>query len=548
MINKTRFLLLLLLALLQYRCANETAPTGGKEDTEPPKVKKMEPANYSTSFTANEINITFNEFIQDNGFAQTLISPATDPAPTFRVNGRTLNIKLKAELLPNTTYTINFGSDLKDLNQANEFKNFKYVFSTGSYIDSAKVIGRVANTANEKELENIYVSLYKTNIENPVLSIKPTYFSKTDKAGNFSIENIKAGSYQLFALKDQNVNFIYDQPSELIGFSDTILLANDTLVKNVGIVVFRESPKKVKLQTVKSAEPGKIFVSYNAPIQTLKLDSRLFKDGYSTYTYPSKDTTIVWFSNHYSKKDSIYLVANDSILDTVRIELKTIQKDSLFNSSKNVLNIINQSLINTDKLKAAVLSSPYESLKIKWNRPIIEINALKRAEIKVDSGIESIKVYPKINSENAQELVMDFAMKPNKTYSVLFPDSMLTDIFGIQNKEATYRFSTAAEDAFGNIVLKATASDIAKHYIIQLLNAENEVVRELAMHNEAEKILNVDKVAAGVYHIRVLEDTNADATWNTGHLLLRRQPEKWIEMQGTHTLKGGWDLEIEVKL
>jgi hypothetical protein len=97
-------------------------------------------------------------------------------------------------------------------------------------------------------------------------------------------------------------------------------------------------------------------------------------------------------------------------------------------------------------------------------------------------------------------------------------------------------------------VLKATASDIAKHYIIQLLNTENEVVRELAMHNEAEKILNVDKVAAGVYHIRVLEDTNADATWNTGHLLLRRQPEKWIEMQGTHTLKGGWDLEIEVKL
>jgi uncharacterized protein (DUF2141 family) len=546
--NKVRFLLLLLLALIQYRCANETAPTGGKEDSEPPQVKKMQPENYSTSFNASEINITFNEFIQDNGFAQTLISPATDPAPVFRVNGRTLNIKLKAELQPNTTYTINFGSDLKDLNQANEYKNFKYVFSTGSYIDSAKVTGKVSNPDNEKELENIYVNLYKSNIENPVLSLKPSYFAKTDKAGNFSIENIKAGTYQLFALKDQNVNFIYDQPNELIGFNDTSIVANDTLIKNVSLVVFHESPKRIKLQTVKSVEPGKIFLSYNAPVQTLKLDSKLFKEKYTTYTYPTKDTAIIWFSDYYTKIDSVYLVANDTLLDTVRIELKTLAKDSLFGSAKNSLKIVSQSLISTDKLKAAVLPSPYESLKIKWNRPIIEINDLKSAEIRVDSATESIKVYPKINKENAQELLIDFAMKPNKTYSVLFSDSMLTDIFGLQNKALTYRFSTAAEDAFGNIVLKATVTDISKHYIIQLMNAANEVVRELAMHNETEKKMNVDKVTAGVYHIRVLEDTNADATWNTGDLLLRRQPEKRIEMPGTHTLKGGWDLEIEVKL
>ncbi|MBK7149064.1 MAG: Ig-like domain-containing protein [Bacteroidetes bacterium] len=548
MTNTIRLLLLLLVALVQYRCANETAPTGGKEDSEPPKVKKMVPENYSTSFSADEINITFNEFIQDNGFAQTLISPATDPAPIFRVNGRTLNIKLKAELQPNTTYTINFGSNLKDLNQGNEYKNFKYVFSTGSYIDSAKVIGRVKNVENDKELENLYVNLYQSSTNNPVQNMKPTYFSKTDKLGNFSIENIKAGSYQMFALKDQNLNFIYDLPNELVGFSDTSILANDTIPKNIDLVVFKESPKRIKLQSVKSVEPGKIFVSYNAPVQTLKLDSKLFSDGFSSFIYPTKDTAIIWFSNYYSKYDSIYLVANDTLFDTLRIELKTIEKDSLLASTKNALRIANQSLISNEKVKAAALMSPYESLKIKMNRPIIGINDFKGAEIRVDSSAETTRVYPKINRENAQEILLDFSMKPDKQYTVVFPDSMLRDIFGVWNKEVSYAFNTAKEDAFGNIIIKAVVQDLSKHYLLQVLNAENKLVNEVPLYGEAEKKINIEKILAGVYHIRVLEDTNADATWNTGDLLLRKQPEKIIDMLGTHTLKGGWDLEIEVKL
>lgn len=546
--NTIRLFLLLLVALVQYRCANETAPTGGKEDSEPPKVKKMAPENYSTSFSAEEINITFNEFIQDNGFAQTLISPATDPAPTYRVNGRTLTIKLKAKLLPNTTYTINFGSDLKDLNQGNEYKNFKYVFSTGTYIDSAKVSGRLKNVENDKELENIYVNLYQSSTVNPVLSMKPTYFSKTDKLGNFSIENIKAGPYQLFALKDQNLNFIYDLPNELVGFSDSSILANDTLPKKVDLVVFKESPKKIKLQSVKSVEPGKIVVSYNAPVQTLKLDSKLFTDGYSSYIYPTKDTAIVWFSNHYSKYDSIYLVANDTLFDTLRIELKSIEKDSLLASKKNTLKIVNQSFINNEKVSALALPSPYESLKIKMNRPITGINDFKWAEIRIDSGPETIKVYPKVNGENAQEILFEFSMKPNKRYSVAFPDSMLCDIFGVWNKEMNYAFNTATEDAFGNIILKAVVQDLSKHYMLQVLNAENKLIKEVPLYGESEKKFGMEKILAGVYHIRVLEDVNADGIWNTGDLLLRKQPEKIIDMPGTHTLKGNWDLEIEVKL
>lgn len=548
MINRLRLLLIVSVALLQFRCANESAPTGGKEDTEPPKVKKSVPENFSTNFTAGEIKITFNEFVQDNGFAQTLISPATDPAPVIRVNGRVLTIKLKAALEPNTTYTINFGNDLKDLNQGNEYKNFKYVFSTGSYIDSARVSGKISYPENEKDAEGVIVSLYKTEQQNAVLYSKPDYFSRADKSGIYTIENIKAGSYQAYALKDQNLNYIFDQPNELIGFSDTLLELNDTAPASLSLQIFKEAPKKIKLQNVKSAEPGKLVVGYNAPVQTLRLDAKLFQEGFRTYVYPSKDTAIVWFSDYSTKFDSVLLVANDTLLDTARIELKTAEKDSVFLSAKYALRVVNQYGKGLGKVESAPVQSPYESLKIKWNRPVIEINAFKAIEFMADSIKKTYSGTVDISKENPLDLVLSFQQKPSSSYEIFFPDSFVKDLFGVYNKKQSYKYTTAPADGYGNIILKTSCENPQKHYVLWLKNSQNTIVKELLIHGNSQESVTIKNIQAGVYSIQVTEDENANGVWDTGNLLLRKQPEKIIQMPGTHTLKGGWDLEIEVKL
>ena len=53
------------------------------------------------------------------------------------------------------------------------------------------------------------------------------YFAITDNSGKYAIKNIKPNYYAIAALKDLNLNFIYDQVSEKIGFkNENIIFAN----------------------------------------------------------------------------------------------------------------------------------------------------------------------------------------------------------------------------------------------------------------------------------------------------------------------------------
>src|SRR5580704_6183819 len=133
----------LVVAILFAACANEKAPEGGKKDTTPPKLKKLNPPNKTLHFASDRIEITFDEYIKPTGFAQTLISPPMDKRPDFKINGKTLVIKFKSKLRDSTTYTINFAEDIKDVNEGNILNNFTYVFSTGDFIDSQKISGTI---------------------------------------------------------------------------------------------------------------------------------------------------------------------------------------------------------------------------------------------------------------------------------------------------------------------------------------------------------------------------------------------------------------------
>ena len=148
-------------------CANIKPPEGGKKDTIPPKPKKISPPNKSLHFTADKIEITFDEFIKSTGFAQTLISPPMEKRPIFKVQGKTLIIELKSKLRDSTTYTINFAEDIKDVNEGNTLNNFTYVFSTGEFIDSQKVSGTVKMAKDNSFADGVIVSLYPRDSSMP---------------------------------------------------------------------------------------------------------------------------------------------------------------------------------------------------------------------------------------------------------------------------------------------------------------------------------------------------------------------------------------------
>ena len=99
-------------------CAQIGAPTGGPRDTIPPRLLRASPVQNSTNFKGNKITLTFDEYVvladvQNN----VIVSPLQKTNPVIDYKLKTVTIKLKDSLLPNTTYSINFGDAIKDNNE-----------------------------------------------------------------------------------------------------------------------------------------------------------------------------------------------------------------------------------------------------------------------------------------------------------------------------------------------------------------------------------------------------------------------------------------------
>jgi len=265
------FIALLLLA----SCANIVTPSGGSKDITPPAVVKSSPENYSTRFDVDIVTITFDEFIQLQDLRNHLIiSPPIEQAPDFRIKGKTVIIKFAEKLVDNTTYTINFGDAIRDITESNPIENFQYVFSTGDFLDSLSIKGKVENAFDLKTAKGTLVMLYacsNTSSEYDSLPYKelPNYFAKTDASGGFKINNIKEGKYQVFALKDENRNYLYDLPNEQIAFlNKTIDPAGSS---EILLPLFEETKSKQRLKKAYAEQYGKLTFIFNEPTNNVRL-------------------------------------------------------------------------------------------------------------------------------------------------------------------------------------------------------------------------------------------------------------------------------------
>ncbi len=546
--NTIRIALILTVAALQYRCAQESAPLGGKKDTEAPKIRSISPANESVNFSSREVNIKFNEFIQDNGFPQTLVSPPVAKQPTYRANGKTVHIKFNTQLKPNTTYTINFSDDIKDINEGNPLSNFTYVFSTGSYIDTGMVSGKVKPANAEIKLEGVMVLLYPQSEEFSIRKDKPVYFAKVDASGNFTIRNIKSGSYEIFALKDQNLNYLYDQPNELIGFSDRVIEVDDTLkTEPLEITLFQEKAS-MKLQDARSIQPGHIRIVYNERVKSIRIDSKL-NDPENIYTTTAdKDSVDYWFNNLTEKKAEFYLVVNDTVFDTLRMELKTIKKDTLFDPKKYTLTVESQQVTG---LKAATIVAPqsvFKPLKLFLSRPCREISDSIKVQITEDSTTNISKYEILHDTADKRIIYLSFEKKEGAFYEIIFPDSMFKDVLGFYNVLTTLKFKADKKDEYGNVNLIVSNAKTEKHYIIKLKNSRSETVSTVYLHSSTEQKFSIKFLPADSYYLVVIEDTNENNKWDTGSFVKRTQPEKLTTYDKKYQLKGGWDLDIDFKI
>jgi len=239
-VNPGSFFLILKIVILSS-CANIIPPGGGPRDSLPPMLIKANPADSTLHFNAKKIILTFNEYIQLDNTLQTNMVVSPNPQTMPYVEGRlqTVSVLLKDSLLPNTTYSINFGNAVKDVNEGNPYKNFTYVFSTGNRIANGTLSGKVQLAETGAIDSTLIVILHKDLNDSAIKKERPLYYTHLDSAGRFAFRYVAEGKYAVYVLPN-DYSKRYDDSTKLFAFLNAPVSIDSTAPQPLMLYAYNE--------------------------------------------------------------------------------------------------------------------------------------------------------------------------------------------------------------------------------------------------------------------------------------------------------------------
>lgn len=515
---KFRHYLPLFSILLLARCANEAAPTGGTKDATPPKLLRATPLNESRNFKGKNIKLQFDEYLNYSlNVAEIQVTPELLPAPKYYVSGKTLNIKLPKTVDSNTTYNIQFGDAIKDINEGNILPDATFCFATGDSLDVCLINGNVIALKDMKPVESVLIGLYRDTGN----FAKPIYYTKTDKNGSFSFRNIKRGNYRLAGFEDRNMNKEYNAGDGQSGFLDTMLHIVDT-IQNIRLNLFPQN--QGNLISEKTLEPNKLTLAFNHAAGNVKLLASPKNDIEFFLLNDSRDTLRYWYKN--TSTDSIYFsLINEDSLTTFAV--KTID-------STDTLRIIGNGIPTI---------SPLAELEVEFNNPL-QKTSTNRLAIFEDSLTQISTDKISVKEENTK-LKIAFPKKGNKTYTIEWRDSCVTDIFGTFNKAQKTKVNVGREVDFANLILKKAETD-ERTLLIEIRNSAGITVARKTLSPQAQTV-TIFQLPKGTYSAIGTIDANQNGWWDSGDFDKQIQPEKRSILKSNIELKGGWEVEAEIK-
>ncbi|MGB4776575.1 MAG: Ig-like domain-containing domain [Daejeonella sp.] len=514
-------------------CANVRQPSGGPKDVTPPKVVKENPKNLNRNFSAEKINIQFDEFIKLNSeYTEISISPALDKMPLFKARKKLLEIKFEEPLEKNTTYTINFGKAIVDVNEGNALKNYSYVFSTGDKIDSLSISGNVSGFLTKEKLKDITVFIIPVKQDSIFGKKRANIFTSTDSAGNFRLPNLREDTYRIYALKEQNNDRIYNASTEEIGFlKDSIVLNKN--VSDIKLEIFKESPSIVTVVEKKIENDGRILISFNKPLlnpSVKLLDEPTLESKKLFEITAKKDSALIWLPE--LTFDSLKVAINDNgkILDTVTMR-------------RNKRDTYTKTLSAGDNLSSGKLK-PKTDLLLNFNSPVGTFDLSKITVLEDSAAVNGLQI---IKSENSiRSYVLKYPWRLKKEYILKFAENAFTDAFGVKSKAFNKKFVLDTEDNYGSISINVTVPDTSKNYLIEWLNDKQTVLRTDEIRKNTT--LNYTTYPTAKYRIRVIYDENKNGKWDTGSIRDKKYPEHIWNFEKEISLRPNWDLEEKLTI
>ena len=255
--------------LVLYSCANIIPPGGGPRDSLPPVLIHAEPKDSALHFNANKIVLTFDEYVQID--PQSLQSIVTSPNPVqqpfAQSHLQTVTVRLKDSLAPNTTYSINFGNAIKDVNENNPYKNFTYVFSTGNSIANGELSGKVQLAETGTSDSTLIVVLHKDLNDSAIKKERPYYYTSLDSSGNFNFHFLAYGKYNVFVLPNDYTKK-YDDSTKTFAFLNEPVTIDSTASQPLTLYAYNEyKPGK---ENNNAAPPAPNNSNKKKPVDTTK--------------------------------------------------------------------------------------------------------------------------------------------------------------------------------------------------------------------------------------------------------------------------------------
>ena len=241
-------------------CANIVPPSGGPRDSIPPYRIFARPKDSATNIQPKEIIIAFNEYIATTNIQENLVvNPSIKNTPLIESKLNTVRIRLSDSLSANTTYRIQFGTAIRDVNEGNIAQDFSYVFSTGNQIDSGKLQGTVKLAETGRVDSTLIVVLQPKENDSAIFKNKPLYYAKLNSKGKFAFDFLPFKQFNIFVIPN-DYNKKYDDSTKYFAFGETPV----TVARNqdsIRLYAFQAYPKGEKKRTTNNKQAKR-----NAPI------------------------------------------------------------------------------------------------------------------------------------------------------------------------------------------------------------------------------------------------------------------------------------------
>lgn len=573
-------------------CAKQGSPSGGPKDTDPPEVIRSTPLNGTTNFTGNSITITFDEYVVlDKIQEKFMISPPVEERPEITTRGKSVIISIDENLRDSTTYTLYFQDAIRDLNEGNILENYQFVFSTGDFIDSLMLDGRVYDAFSLEVPTRMMVMLHSNLSDTAPKTVIPDYISMTDQTGYFTINNLRAGTYRIYALEDLNNNRKYEPSDERFAFlSDTVKVTvesnlpfvadtvrpdpealphdidehqhlHDTLHHGTQDTLFRpEVPLRVPeyaMYAFKAIQERYFLAS------TARREARLLE----YYLSLPPDTLDFIFEAPGLSPDN-YFAEWSSKRDSLKIWLRD---SSVFNSQiiETIITYpfsdIDSGLVyKTDTIPMRFVqprgsrggTTQSEALQMTTNASRTGIPPSRDIIITPNAPIESadfslFTIYPYNDSTGVllpftsdfdplvpREITIKQDLDEGAEYVMQLLPGALISIYGETNDTTLIRFRVRSMDSYGTFT--ANLDGYEGSVVVQLLDNNEAIIMEKKAASPGSVVFRF--VENGNYRLKVIYDTDENGIWSPGDFSKGLQPEKVSFYPEILDIKSNWDV------